>query len=387
MTTSIDTDALMLETAADFGRRFGLEYWLERDTEHAFADDFYRALGEEGWLGATIPEQWGGAGLGMRVAAHVVEQVSAGGGGSTAGQYFMAAMLPAASIFRSGTDEQRERLLPKVADGTHFFGIALTEPDAGSDALSTATRADKVDGGWRITGQKIYISALERADRLQVLARATTPEAESGRGKGLTLFVVDPKADGVEWSAMPKLGTQTISTAMLYLDGVFVPDEDVLGGVGDGWKILVDSLNVERIITTASAIGAGELAIRLGAEYATNRVVFGKPIGANQAIAHPFAHAKAELAAARLLNLEAASLFDQGLPCAAEGNMAKLVGTEACFKACDHAVQTFGGAGYMQEQHVERLWRDARLWKIAPVSSEMVLSFVAQHVIGLPRSY
>jgi alkylation response protein AidB-like acyl-CoA dehydrogenase len=174
---------------------------------------------------------------------------------------------------------------------------------------------------------------------------------------------------------------------MLYLDGVFVPDDAEIGTAGVGWKILVDALNVERVSTTAAALGAGELALRMAAEYATNRTVFGRPIGANQAIAFPLAHAKAVLASARLLNARAAALFDLGEPCAAEGNMAKLVGTEACFEACDHAMQTFGGAGYMKEQHIERLWRDARLWKIAPVSSEMVLSFIAQHVLGLPRSF
>jgi acyl-CoA dehydrogenase len=178
-----------------------------------------------------------------------------------------------------------------------------------------------------------------------------------------------------------------MSTAMLYLDGAFVPDSAVFGPLDDGWKVLVDALNVERLITAAAALGAGELGLQLAVEYATNRVVFGKPIGANQAIAFPLAHAKALMACSRALLEKAGELFDGGLPCAAEGNMAKLIATEASFDACDHALQTFGGAGYMVEQNIERLWRDARLWKIAPVSQEMALSFVAQNVLRLPRSY
>jgi acyl-CoA dehydrogenase len=382
-----EDDQLLYDAAAELGRRFGLDYWLEHDTGHAFPEELWSKLGEEGWLGTAIPEQFGGSGLGMLEAVRIIEAVAAGGGGSTVGQVFMGAMLPAASLLRHGSDAQKAQLLPKLASGETFFGIALTEPDAGSNALATSTRAERVDGGYRISGQKIYITAMERVDLLQVLARTTPAEEAGGRGRGLTLFALDPKADGVEFAPMPKLGTQTMSTSMLYLDGAFVSDADVFGPLDDGWKVLVDALNVERLITAAAALGAGELAIQVAVEYATNRVVFGKPIGANQAIAFPLAHAKALLACSRMLLERAAQLFDAGAPCAAEGNMAKLVATEASFDACDHALQTFGGAGYMTEQHVERLWRDARLWKIAPVSQEMALSFVAQNVLRLPRSY
>jgi acyl-CoA dehydrogenase len=386
MSVSGDTGerAAIVEAAAELGRRFGLEYWYEADQAHRFPEEFWHAIAAEGWVGTMLPEEHGGAGLGLEAAALVIEAVAAAGGGSTVGQVFMGAMLPAASILRSGSEAQRERWLPALADGSAFFGIALTEPDAGSDALSTATRAERVDGGYRIVGQKIYITATERATHFQVLAR-TTPAAEAGRGGGLSLFVVEAGAEGITSAPMAKLGTHCLSTAMMFLDDVFVPEDAVVGELDNGWKVLVDSLNVERIITTAAAVGAGELALSLAVEYARERVVFGRPIGANQAISFPLAKAKAELAAARVLNLQAAALFDQELPCAAEGNMAKLIGTDACFDACDHAMQTFGGAGYMDEQHVERLWRDARLWKIAPVSQEMVLSFVAHNVMRLPR--
>lgn len=386
--TDIDLDdGLIAATAGELGRRFGLTYWLDHDTNHSFPEELWRDLGADGWLGIAIPEEYGGAGLGMIEAIQVVEAVAAGGGGSTVGQVFMGAMLPATSILRHGSEAQREAFLPGLASGETFFGIALTEPDAGSNALATATRAERVEGGHRLHGQKIYITAMERANQLQVLARTTAAEDAGGRARGLTLFVVDPSAEGVSYAPMEKLGTHTMSTSMLYLDNVFVSEDSVIGPLDDGWKVLVDALNVERLITAAAALGAGELALALAVEYATNRVVFGKPIGANQAIAFPLAHAKAQLACSRTLCERAAGLYDNGKPCAAEGNMSKLIATEASFAACDHALQVFGGAGYMREQHIERLWRDARLWKIAPVSQEMALSFVAQNILKLPRSY
>jgi acyl-CoA dehydrogenase len=380
-------DKLLHEAATTLGRRFGLDWWHKHDIAHEFPEALWSTLADEGWLGTTVPEEFGGSGLGMAQGVRIVEAVAAGGGGSTVGQVFMGAMLPVASLLSHGTDAQKAELLPKLASGEIFFGIALTEPDAGSNALATATRAEAVAGGYRIYGQKTFITAMERANVLQVLARTTHEADAGGRGRGLTLFALDPKSDGVEFAPMPKLGTQTMSTAMLYLDGAFVPESAVLGPLDDGWKVLLDALNVERLITAAAALGAGELAIELAVEYAKNRVVFGKPIGANQAIAFPLARAKAYLACSRTLLAQAAELFDVGQPCAAQGNMAKLVATEASFEACDHAMQTFGGAGYMVEQHIERLWRDARLWKIAPVSQEMALSFVAQNVLRLPRSY
>jgi acyl-CoA dehydrogenase len=321
----------------------------------------------------------------MVQAVDVIEAVAAGGGGSTVGQAFMGALLPAASIERHGTAQQRERLLPSIAAGETFFGIALTEPDAGSNALATSTRARLVDGGYRVSGQKIYTTAMERVDLLQVLVR--TGDGDGRRDGGLSLLLVDPKSEGVEFSPMEKAGTLTMSTSMLFLDEVFVPADNLVGPEGAGWKVIVDSLNVERQITAAAALGAGELALRLAVEYATNRIVFDRPIGANQALAFPLAHAKAQLACSRTLLLEAARLYDLGEPCAAEGNMAKLIATEASFDACDRAMQVFGGAGYMREQHVERLWRDARLWMIAPISQEMALAFIAQNVLHLPRSY
>ena len=387
MTSTVnDSDSLVFEAAGQLGQRFGLNHRLERDTNHEFPEALWTALGADGWLGTAIPEQYAGSGLGMREVVGIIEAVAAGGGGSTVGQVFMGALMPAASLLRHGTEEQRLRWLPGIAGGKLFCGIALTETDAGSNAFATATRAEKIDGGYRLHGQKIYITGVERADLLQVLAR-TTPAAEARRGGGLTLFVLDPRATGVEHAPMAKMGTKTMSTSMLYLDDVFIPDENVLGPVDDGWKVLVDSLNVERLVTAAAALGAGELALSMAVEYANSRVVFGKPIGANQAIAFPLAHSKAQLACARTLLEQAASQYDAGQSCAADGNMAKLIATEASFAACDNALQTFGGAGYMEEQHVARLWRDSRLWKIAPVSQEMALSFVAQNILRLPRSY
>ena len=219
-----DEDHLLDEAAGELGRRFGLDYWAEHDAKHAFPEELWKVLGQDGWLGSPIPERFGGSGLGMERAVRIIENVAAGGGGSTVGQVFMGSMLPSASVLRHGNDEQLAELLPKLASGETFFGIALTEPDAGSNALATATRAERVDGGYRISGQKIYITAMERVDQLQLLARTTRREA-GRRTRGLTLFVLDPGAEGVEYAPMPKLGTQTMSTAMLYLDGVSCPSE------------------------------------------------------------------------------------------------------------------------------------------------------------------
>jgi len=382
-----DETYLLEEATGALGRRFGLDYWLEQDATHTFPEELWSALAQDGWLGCTIPEQYGGSGIGVAQAVRVIEQVAAGGGGSTVGQLLMGAILPAASLLRHGSEEQKAELLPPIATGDSFFGIALTEPDAGSNALATATRAEKVEGGYLLSGQKIYITAVERADQLQVLARTTDAAVSGSRTRGLSLFVLDPKSDGVAYAPMDKLGTHTMSTSMLYLDRVFVPESRVVGAVDEGWRVVLDALNVERLITAAAALGTGELAIKMAVEYASNRVVFGSPIGSNQAVAFPLAHDKALLACSRTLLDVAALRYDAGEACAAEGNMAKLIATEAAFSACDHALQTFGGAGYMHEQHIGRLWRDARLWKIAPVTQEMVLSFVAQNVLGLPRSY
>lgn len=384
---SIDETHLLEETVGALGRRFGLDYWLERDATHTFPEELWAALAQGGWLGSTIPEQYGGSSIGVAQAVRIIEEVAAGGGGSTVGQLLMGAMLPAASLLRHGTEEQQAEMLPPIARGESFFGIALTEPDAGSNALATATRAEKVEGGYVLSGQKVYITAVERADQLQVLARTTPADVSGSRSRGLSLFVLDPKSDGVAHAPMDKLGTHTMSTSMLFLDRVFVPESRVIGEVDEGWRVILDALNVERLVTAAAALGTGELAIGMAVDYAGSRVVFGRPIGSNQAVAFPLAHDKALLACSRALLDVAARRYDAGEPSAAEGNMAKLIATEAGFSACDHALQTFGGAGYMDEQHIGRLWRDARLWKIAPVTQEMVLSFVAQNVLGLPRSY
>lgn len=376
---------LMADAVRELSGRYGLDYWREKDQRHEFVTEYWEAVGTGGWLGITIPEEYGGGGCGALEAALVVEEAARAGGGATVAQFFMFAYLQAATIARHGTTEQKARWLPDLATGDLDCAIALTEPDAGSNSLAITTTAVRDDGTYVLNGQKIWISGLERADRVLVAARTAKSADPDDRSRGMTLLLVDTSSAGIETQRIDKLGTNCMTSSTVFLSDVEVPAEDRIGDEGAGWKVLVDTLNVERIVTTAGAVGAGELALGLATAYARDRIVFGRPIGANQGIAFPLARAKAELQAARVLNHKAAWLFDRGEPSAADGNIAKLIATDAAFAACDAALQTHGGYGYAVEYHVERLWRDARLFKIAPVTQEMVLNYVAQHVLGLPR--
>lgn len=377
---------LIRDSVGRLSAAFGLEYWSKKDQEHAFIDEYWDALADAGWLGITIPEDHGGGGLGLVEAAIVIEEAALSGAGATVAQFFMFAYLQAATVARHGTDEQKERFLPGLATGGLLCAIALTEPDAGSNSLEISTKGSRRGDVYVLNGQKVWISGLERADRILVAARTSGVDEVAKRSQGMSLFLVDSNSKGIESQLLPKLGTNAMSSRALFLNDVEVPAVDRIGPEGAGWQVLVDTLNVERIVTTAGALGAGELAIELATAYARERVVFGRPIGANQGIQYPLAHAKAELAAARVLNFKAAWQFDSGEESAAAGNMAKLIATEAAFAACDAAMQTHGGYGYSTEYHVGRLWRDSRLFRIAPVTQEMVLNYIAQHVLGLPRS-
>lgn len=376
---------LMLATLRDVCKPYGLEYWREKDRAHEFITEFWDALGAGGWLGISIPEEYGGSGQGAVDVALVVEEAARSGGGATVAQFFMFAVLQGATLARHGTEEQKRRFLPDIATGKLDCAIALTEPDAGSNSFAITTTAKRDGDHYVLNGQKVWISGLERAGRMLVVAR-TSPAGDGARpSSGLSLFLVDTASAGIERTLIEKLGTNCMSSSAVFLTDVIVPLADRIGEEGTGWKILVDTLNVERIVTTAGAVGAGKLALDLASRYANERVVFGKPIAVNQGVTFPLASARATLECATALNHKAAWLFDQGRSSAAEGNMAKMVATDAAFQACDAAMQTHGGYGYAREYHIERLWRDARLFRIAPVTQEMALNFVAQHVLGMSR--
>jgi len=379
---------LIRKEVLDLARSFGWEYWREKDRKGEYPTEFVQAFARAGWLGIVIPEAYGGAGLGVTEACLMLEAICESGAGLSGASPIHFAVFPPMPIIRHGSEPLRRRLLPAIARGALSLAFGVTEPDAGSDTSRIRTRAQRVEGGWVVHGRKVWTSNARHSQKILLLAR-TTPYEEVGPKKldGLTLFVADLDPAAVTIREIDKLGRAAVDSNEVLIEGLRVADEDVVGEVGRGFYHLLDSLNPERILVAAEAVGIGRAAIERAAAYARERVVFGRPIGQNQAIAHPLASAWARLEAAWTLALRAAWCFDQGRPCGAEANAAKLLAAQAGFEACDAALQTFGGFGYAKEFHVERLWREVRLYRIAPVSQEMALNYLAERVLGLPKSY
>ncbi|MBI3458077.1 MAG: acyl-CoA/acyl-ACP dehydrogenase [Candidatus Rokubacteria bacterium] len=383
-----EAQELIRKEVSALARTFGWEYWREKDRKAEYPFEFVGAFARAGWLGIVIPESYGGAGLGVLEASLMLEAICASGAGLSGASPIHFAVFPPMPIIKHGSDGLRERLLPGIAAGALSLAFGVTEPNAGSDTSRIQTTARRDGAGWVITGRKVWTSNARHSQKVLLLAR-TTPYEEVGPRKleGLTLFVADLDPATVTIREIDKLGRAAVDSNEVIIDGLRVADEDVVGEVGRGFYHLLDSLNPERILVAVEAVGIGRAALERAAQYARERVVFGRPIGQNQAIAHPLATAWARLEAAWTLALRGAALFDRGLPCGAEANAAKLLAAEAGFEACDAALQTFGGFGYAKEFHVERLWREVRLYKIAPVSQEMVLNYLAERVLGLPKSY
>ena len=369
-------------------RKYDLDYWLEKDRAHAFPTELWSDLGRHGWLGIAIPEEYGGAGLGLQELVLVVEESCRAGGGSTVAQLFMLTpIFGGVSITQHGTAEQKRRFLPGLASGEVDFCMALTEPDAGSNALKIRTEAVRTDDGWRISGQKIWTSAVDQADWMLLVARTTPIDKAPRRTMGLTLFIVPASHPSITIRPIEKLGTHCVGSFTVFIDDLVVPADAVLGEVDQGWRHLLATLNTERMVTAAGCIATGDLSLDIAAGYARERAVFSAPIGSHQAIQFPLARVKIELELARLANYRAAWLYDRGRECGAEANMAKYAAARAGLEAADRAIQTLGGMGYARESHVERLWRDVRLFGIAPVSEELTLAHIGQAVLELPRSY
>jgi acyl-CoA dehydrogenase len=381
---------MMAETARRIGERFGLEYWRELDRTKSYPAEIWKAICEAGLCGVALPEEHGGAGLGMVEMALIVENLAAAGGGSTVGQLFMVnPIFGGVSIAKFGRPEMKRELLPKLIAGELNCCMALTEPDAGSNSLEIKTFARR-DGnnGWRLSGQKIWISAVPQAQKMLVVARTRKVEEVSRRTDGISLFLIDVERDGLRHSAIDKLGTNTLPSSSIFFDDMRIEEHELIGTLDGGWRELLDVLNTERIVTTAGLVGTGDLAIRLAVKYAADRKVFaGRPIGAYQGLQFPLAQAHAEIECARLMNYKAAALFDAGKPYGSEANVAKLIAAQAAAMATERSMQTMGGMGYAKEFDVERLWRDARLFRFAPISEEMILNFIAVHDLGMPRSY
>ena len=336
-----------------------------------------------------MPEAYGGAGLGMTEMAMVIETLCAGGGGSTLSQMFMCnSIFGGITLSKFGSEEAKRTLLPELVSGKAMFAMALTEPDAGTNTLALKSFASPDGDGWRLNGQKIWITAVPQARKLLVIARTRRIEDVTRKTDGISLFMIDVDREGLSHGAIDKVGTNTLPSSTVFFENVRIEPDELVGTLDQGFRELLDVLNTERIVTTSGLVGTAELAIRLAIDYAAERKVFaGQPIGSYQAIQFPLAEAKVQLECARLMNYKAATLCDQGKPYGSEANMGKYMAGHAAGLATDRAMQTMGGMGYSKEYHVERLWRDARLFRIAPVSEEMVLNYVAQHDLGMARSY
>lgn len=384
-----DEQKLMIETARKVGERFGPDYWRALDAEKAYPSECWQAICDAGLAGAMLPEDLGGAGLGMVDVALIIEELCAAGAGSTLAQMFMLnPIFGGVSIAKYGSDKMKSEWLPQLCDGRMHFCMALTEPDAGSNSLELKTNARADGNGWVLNGQKIWITGVPQSHKMLVVARTTPLEEAERKTQGISLFMIDTARAGVSHTAIDKLGTNTLPSSQVFFDNVHVHGDELVGTLDNGWHQLLDVLNTERIVTTAGLIGTGRLAIKLAVDYAKDRRVFrNTPIGSYQGVQFPLAQHWAEIEAAKLLNLKAASLFDNDLPFGSESNAAKLIASQAASAVAEHAMQVMGGMGFSKEMHVERLWRDARLFRFAPVSEQMILNYIAMANLGLPRSY
>ncbi len=362
------------------------EYWRELEPDR-YPTEFVQALTENGWLAALIPEEYGGAGLTITAASVILEEINASGCNSGACH---AQMYTMGTILRHGSGEQKERYLPAIASGElRLQAFGVTEPTAGSDTTSLQTFATKVDGGWSITGQKIWTSRAEHSDLMLLLARTTPADQAAKKTDGLSTFLVDMKralADGT-MTIRPIRTLMNHATTEIFLDQVIVPDENLVGEEGRGFRYILDGMNAERVLIAAECIGDGRWFVEKASAYAGERVVFGRPIGANQGVQFPIALAHAQIEAADLMRYKAAWLYEQGLPCGAEANMAKLLGAEASWAAANACLDTHGGFGFAEEYDIERKFRETRLYKVAPISNNLILAYLGQHVLGMPRSY
>lgn len=384
-----DEQRMVVESARKVGERFGLDYWRRHDADKAFPGEYWRAVCDAGLCGVALPDEHGGSGLGMLEMALIVEALAATGGGSTVGQLFMInPIFGGVAISRFGSPAMRAELLPKIITGKINCCMALTEPDAGTNTLEMKTFAAADGDGWRLNGRKIWITGVASAAKMLVVARTKKVTESTSRTDGLSMFLVDVDRAGLTHTPIDKLGTCTLDSSSVFFDDVRVGPGELIGTLHKGWRELLEVLNTERIVTTAGLVGTGELAIRLAVGYANERKVFGDtPISAYQGLQFPLAQCHVEVEAARLLNHKAATLCDQGLPYGSEANAAKLLAAQAVARTTERAMQTMGGMGYAKEYHVERLWRDCRLFRFAPVSEEMILNYVANHDLGMPRSY
>ena len=375
------------EGVAAVCRRFGDDYWRDCEAEARFPREFHKAMADGGWLGITMPPEHGGAGLGVTEAAVMMHAVARNGGGMAAASSLHINMFGPHPIVVHGTAEQQARWIPRLVSGEDQACFGVTEPNAGLDTTSIGTFARRAPGGYRVNGRKIWTSTGQVANRILLLTRTVRKEDARRPTEGMTLFYTELDRGRVEVQRIPKMGRAAVDSNMVFIDDLFVPEEDRIGEEGRGFSYLLDSLNPERVLVAVEGIGIGQDALDRAARYARERSVFGRPIGQNQAIQHPLAECWTALESAWLMAMKAAWLYDSGRPCGAEANAAKLLGGRAGYQACLQAVMTHGGMGYAKEYVVERLLREVMITRIAPVSEQLVLSFIAERVLGQPKSY
>ncbi len=367
--------------------QFDDTYWLEKDRTHTFPHEFANAIAEGGWLGIAMPEEYGGAGLGVTEAAIMMQEVGHSAGAFAACSTIHINIFGLHSIVKHGTEQQKQDWLPDIISGKSRACFGVTEPDAGLDTSKIKTRAVRDGDRYIVNGQKIWTSTAQQADKVVLLARTTPIEDCVKPTDGLSLFYADLDRNAVEIREIPKMGRHAVNSNQTFYDNLIVPVDRRIGEEGRGFRYILDSLNSERILNAAEVIGMGRRALEKAVAYANERVVFGRKIGMNQSIQHPLAECWSELYAAELMTLHAAELCDAGKPCGAQANAAKYLAADAGFKACDRAIRTHGGMGYAAEYHVERYFREMVAAQLAPVSREMILCFIAERELGLPKSY
>ena len=375
------------ETALKQCADFSDDYWLKKDREGTFPEEFYRAMANAGWLGIAMPEEYGGAGLGITEAAILMQAVAESGACMSGASAIHMNIFGLNPVVVFGTHEQKSRMLPPLIQGREKSCFAVTEPNVGLNTTQITTRAERKGDKYVVNGQKIWTSTAQVADKILLLTRTTPLDEVKSKSHGLTLFYTDLDRSRVEVRLIEKMGRHAVDSNMLFIDGLEIPVEDRVGEEGRGFHAILHGMNPERILIAAECIGIGRAALRKATQYARDRVVFNRPIGQNQGIQHPLAKNWAELEAANLMVMKAASLYDAGKECGAESNAAKYLAAEAGYHACETAVMTHGGMGYAQEFHVERYFRESLIPRIAPISPQLILSYIAERVLGLPKSY
>ncbi len=382
-----DDQDLIRKSVAELASKFDDHYWMEKDQAHEFPHEFYQAIADGGWLGMTIPEQYGGHGLGITEATLLAEEVARSGGGMNAASSIHLSIFGMHPVVVHGSEELKARTLPQVATGELHVCFGVTEPGAGLDTSRITTFAKRNGDHYVVNGRKVWISKALESQKILLLTRTQSYDEVSKKTDGMTLFLTDLDRSRVEVRPIRKMGRNAVSSNELFIDDLHIPVEDRVGEEGKGFQYILDGLNPERMLIAAEALGIGRVALAKAVKYGNERQVFDRPIGMNQGIQFPLADSLARLDAAELMLRKATWLYDNGKPCGREANTAKYLCADAGFTAADRALQTHGGMGYSEEYHVARYFREARLMKIAPVSQEMILNFLGSHVLKLPRSY